>query len=330
MRCKALAATAYLAAGFCAATNPVVAAAADGQSPPAALAAPVVVPALIPDAVQFDITSKVTGLTYRIYVAKPLDREPAGGYPVLYTLDAGATFATAASQAGLGKGEGRSALLVVGVGYRNGGPNANPRNLDFTPSDPTGRSKVWMEQAYGPMKPGQYGGAAKFHRFMMEELRPLIGAMYRVDAQNQSLMGYSLGGLFTLHVLFNHPESYRNYVAGSPSIWWNDSEVLQAEPQFAAAVRARQTAPRVLITSGEWEQSDKSPALARTEPKRSAEIKDMQEGAMVDNARNLAARLKAVPGAAPYEVRYALFAEETHLTGFAASTSRAVAFVSTP
>ena len=43
--------------------------------------------------------------------------------------------------------------------------------------------------------------------------------------------------------------------------------------------------------------------------------------------RELAARLKAVKGPPGYEVRYALFPEETHNSGIPASTSRGVAFV---
>ncbi len=53
---------------------------------------------------------------------------------------------------------------------------------------------------------------------MMEELRPRIAAACKVDPADQTLMGYSLGGLFTRGVLFHHPETYRTYVAGSPSI----------------------------------------------------------------------------------------------------------------
>jgi hypothetical protein len=79
---------------------------------------------------------------------------------------------------------------------------------------------------YGPIKPGDYGGAEAFHHFMMEELRARIRGLYRVDLHNQSLMGYSLGGLFALHVLFEQPDSYSTFVVGSPSIWWNDREVL--------------------------------------------------------------------------------------------------------
>jgi predicted alpha/beta superfamily hydrolase len=90
----------------------------------------------------------------------------------------------------------------------------------MTPSPPTGATLTQVEKDYGPAKPDAYGDAEGFHRFMTEELRPLIAQSYRTDPKNQSLMGYSLGGLFALHVLFQHPQSYQGYVIGSPSIWW--------------------------------------------------------------------------------------------------------------
>jgi predicted alpha/beta superfamily hydrolase len=143
-------------------------------------------------------------------------------------------------------------------------------------------------------------------------------------------MGYSLGGLFTLHVLFHHPEAYRNYVAGSPSIWWDGREVLKGEAGFAEAVRAGKAAPRLLITSDGWEQGDGAPDLPPAGEQRTKMLEGLKAARMVDNARELADRLKAVKGGAGYEVDYALFPNETHNSGIPASTSRGVAFVTRP
>lgn len=165
---------------------------------------------------------------------------------------------------------------------------------------------------------------------MTEELRPIIGQAYKADPKNQSLMGYSLGGLFALHVLFMHPDSYQNYVISSPSIWWNDREVLKHEAAFGALVNAGTVAPRILITSGEWEQGEGSPSLPPPGPDRVAALAELGEFRMVDNARDLATRLKALEGGSSYTVRYSLFLEETHLSGIAAALSRGVTFVVVP
>ena len=48
-------------------------------------------------------------------------------------------------------------------------------------------------------------------------------------------MGYSLSGLFVLHVLFQNPNIFRRYFAGSPAIDWDKPFVLECENDFAAA-----------------------------------------------------------------------------------------------
>jgi hypothetical protein len=271
--------------------------------------------------------SKVSGRTYRIYVAMPPGPAPKGGYPVIYVLDGNVNFPVAATQMVLRAAGGGPGALVVGIGY----PDANAaivlRNKDLTPSAPNAA----MQKAGAPPGPkDNFAGADAFHGFMMQELRPRLAAAYPVNAADQTLMGYSLGGLFTLHVLFEHPEAYRTFVAGSPSIWWNDREVLAGEAGLTAAVKSGKVAPRILITSDAWEQDPNSPDVPAAGPGRTAALAAIGTARMVDNARELAGRLKALPGARGYEVRYALFADETHLTGMPAATSRGVTFAQTP
>ena len=294
-------------------------------APPAPLLAPVTEPARQPFAVQFDLASKITGRTYRIYVAKPSSTPPKGGWPIIYVLDADITFATAATQMMLRNLGGASGAIVVGIGYPETLGTGKLREYDLTPSAPL----PGTADARGA-KPGDHGGAALFHRVMVKELRPRIAAMAPVDQANQSLIGYSLGGLFALGVLFDHPGAYRTIVAGSPSIWWNKREVLHKEAAFAAAVKAGKVATRLLITSDTWEQFPADADLPSDPKKRAAALKDAADAAMVDNARGLADRLGALKGAPGYRVRFVLFPEETHLTGVPASTSRGIAFTFLP
>jgi predicted alpha/beta superfamily hydrolase len=288
-------------------------------TPPPALS-----PATLAFASQFDLASKITGRTYRIFVSSPVTPAPKGGFPILYVLDGNNAFPIANGQAVLGVLGGAKPVLVVGVGYPNAAAAMTLRNRDLTPSLP-GRHDpgTWSDKP----KPADYGGAEAFHRFMTEELRPAIASLYPVNSSDQSLMGYSLGGLFTLHVLFNHPTAYRSFIAESPSVWFNQREVLKGEDAFAAAIRSGVAAPRILITSDQWEQSDEAPDLPRSGEARTKALGEMMTFRMVDNARELANRLKALPGGPGYEVRYTVFPEETHLTGVPTATSRGVAFV---
>lgn len=297
-----------------------------GEPAAAPPTAPATKPAELPFSVQFDLASKITGRTYRIYVATPPAPPPKGGYPVLYVLDGGIAFPTAAAQALMrGLGGGKPAV-VVGVAYPNALAAMTLRNRDLTPSQPS----AWtLKMNDWKPDPDKYGGADGFHRMMVEELRPAIAAMTKVDALDQTLIGYSLGGLFALHVLFEHPDAYRTFVAGSPSIWWNEREVLKGEPAFEAAVRSGKAKPRILITSDGWEQRTEGLDLPPEADKRALIASGIAAARMVDNARELAERLKALPGAPGYEVKYALFSDETHNSGIPAAVTRGVTFALT-
>jgi len=104
-----------------------------------------------------------------------------------------------------------------------------------------------------PASPGGTGGAAAFLRFLREELKPLIDAKYHTQADDATLVGHSLGGLFALYALFQEPAVFQRYIVGSPSIFWNGKAILTEAASFArthtdlsahvfmgsAAVRAR-------------------------------------------------------------------------------------------
>jgi uncharacterized protein len=284
-----------------------------------------VVPARLPLASQFDIKSKITGRTYRIYISKPVVPPPASGYSVLYVLDADATFATAESQAVLASMEGLKPIIVVGIGYPDALAAMSLRNLDLTPYKPNAETK-----SRAPGSVDDYGGGDAFYKFMLEELTPTVKRLTQVDPTQQSLMGYSLGGLFVTHILLTHPEAYKNFIIGSPSIWWNNKEVLRDLPRFAERVSAGEVSPRVLITSSEWEQSDTSPLLSKDPDKRAEEIADNHYTRMIDNAREFAVQLKSIKGSPGFSVSYVLLQGESHNSGVPAATSRGVALAVSP
>jgi hypothetical protein len=285
--------------------------------------APVESPVLVQGSVQFDMASKISGRTYRVFVFKPWSSPPPSGYPVVTVTDGNMTFPLAATMAAGFALSGRPAL-VVGVGYPADDP-LTPyvlRTRDMTPETPL--SGIMRNPGQPPAKLEDYGGAEAFYRFLVEELRPAIAAAYPVDADDQTLYGHSLGGLFTLGVLFRHPESFRGFVASSPSIWWNKRAILKDEAGFAAKVAAGQVAPRVLITVGADEQD--MPDMLPPGMTRAQTRKLMTQARMVDNARELAGRLAQIKGRPGYVIRFNAFAEEDHLTVVAASLVRALTF----
>ena len=197
-------------------------------------------PVVIPRAKQYDLTSRITGRTYRIMVATPFKADPAIAYPVVYLLDGSQAFGTAAATRQFLNAVTAPAI-IVGVGY----PTDNPpelsriRFLDLTPS-------VSKAEDDAGRKTGE-GDA--FLRAIEEEVKPFVMARYKIDAAQQIFYGHSLGGLMVLRTLFRNPNAFSTYIASSPSIWWNNNEVLADEASFSKRARAGELHMKLLITS---------------------------------------------------------------------------------
>lgn len=284
-------------------------------------------PAHLPGAVQFDMASKISGRTYRVFVFRPVVPPPPAGYPVMVTSDGNMTFPIAAAMAASFAYSGAPGL-VVSVGY----PTSNPlelmglRTRDLT--SPTPVENIRPQPGLPPPKAENFGGAAAFLRFLTEELRPAIAAGWPADPDDQTLFGYSLGGLFVLDALFSRPDCFRGFVAASPSIWWNNRAVLEGEAGFLAKVEAKAAAPRVLITIGAEEQAPPKLTPPGMTPE---EVKTLvAQALMVDNARALGERLARAKGAPGYLARFHAFEGEDHLTALAASVARALDFALRP
>ena len=51
---------------------------------------------------------------------------------------------------------------------------------------------------------------------------------FRASSSNRTFAGHSLDGLPGAYALFKHPDMFDNYILGSPSVWYNDNEILQS------------------------------------------------------------------------------------------------------
>ena len=80
----------------------------------------------------------------------------------------------------------------------------------------------------------QAGGAADFRRFIAEEVRPFIEARYPA-APRAALMGESLAGQFVADTLLEQPGLFDDYIAISPSLWWDGGRLAAgAMPKLSA------------------------------------------------------------------------------------------------
>lgn len=326
--------------------------------PAAPAAAPVDIGALpaevsIPNTRKVDFVSKVNGHLYSIKVALPLEPAPPKGYRVIYVLDGDAYFGSVTEA--VRANDNASATVVVGIGYpdtpafiqgvtaRHGPPPAIMAKAppfiaavgverQYDMALPATDAQLAEQSLPGLMAPksADVGGMDDFLRMIEVDVKPRVQALTRVNPDDQALFGHSLGGLAVVHALFTEPGAYRTFIAASPSIWWTHNAVLKGEAAFSARVRAGEVHPRVLITVGGQEQDvpQLPPEYAALKPKIEALVASAR---MVDNARDLTARLKALNGAPPYQVAdAAVFPEQQHGISPWPAIGRGVAFAAQP
>ena len=134
-------------------------------------------------------------------------------------------------------------MIVVGVGYDGDVPNAlKERAFDYLPAL-TAPNKSLPREGWRGQPPG---GADQFLSFLLDELRPALAHRYAIDPEHQTLMGHSLGGFFALFALAKRPEAFRNYVAISPSLWWDENRLV-SETGEAPPLAAQGPAHHVLL-----------------------------------------------------------------------------------
>jgi predicted alpha/beta superfamily hydrolase len=307
----------------------------------------------IPNTRKVAFVSKVNGHAYAIQVALPFEPAPAKGYRVIYVLDGDGYFGSVTEAVRLNGNT--TGTVVVGIGYpdtpefikqviaRHGPPPAAEAasppfvaavsvERQYDMALPATEEELAGQTIKGMMAPKttDIGGMDDFLRMIEVDIKPRVAAMTRIDASDQSLFGHSLGGLTVVHALFTEPQAFRTFIAASPSIWWADNEVLKDEPAFTAKVKSGAVHPRVLITVGALEQQMPvlPPSMAALKPQIEVLV---AKARMVDNARDLAARLQALQGQPPYKVAdIAVFPEQEHGISPWPAIGRGVAFATQP
>jgi uncharacterized protein len=198
-------------------------------------------PIVMPEAYTFPFRSAVAGVEFQVFISLPTGYEKTGkAYPVLYVVDANLAFYTVTETVRYGSQMELELpeMIVVGIGYP---PEVldqlgETRFRDFTPTEAS--PEVFEESVrHGMVLSLGCGGAGRLVDFIRQELIPLIDAEYRTRPDKRALWGDSLGGLFALYVLFEHPEIFHYYVIGSPYVHWDNSVILKCEEAYAKTHR---------------------------------------------------------------------------------------------
>jgi predicted alpha/beta superfamily hydrolase len=168
-------------------------------------------------------SSIVRGQEYVLQISLPAGYSKSNQkYPVVYLMDSQWDFPLVAALYGQQYYDGFIPEMII-VGITWGGNHPNPDSLrarDYTPTNEKGLP--------------QSGGADNFLSVIKNEVFPFVEKNYRVDPHDKTLIGCSLGGLFTMYALFTHPDLFNRYVAASPAFTWDNNILYKYEEQYHA------------------------------------------------------------------------------------------------
>lgn len=189
----------------------------------------------------FTIDSRILQHKYDIYIKLPFDyykpKAKQKSYPVLYVNDAPYTFKAAAGVTHLAK---MNKAIIVGIDFAHGESPKASRIRDLTPVF----AKSWKKYTTG--------GAPEYLQFIEQEVIAFVEKNYRVDASHRVLSGQSLGGLFGAWVLLTKPQVFSDYILTSPSLWFNNRMIFDAE--VTSATKHNNITANVYMATGDLER----------------------------------------------------------------------------
>ncbi len=162
---------------------------------------------------------------YRITLAIPKEKAPKEGFPVLYVLDGnayGELFEQVVTlQSRRPERTGVSPSVIVSIGYNEEDVFSPLRVYDFTP-----KSETLSLPELPSGKPWPISGGAELFLDLLKEVKEMV-RRNDVNEKQQLIFGHSLGGLFLVQTLVKEPQLFSHYYICSPSLWWNQEQVLQ-------------------------------------------------------------------------------------------------------
>lgn len=154
----------------------------------------------------FSYSSKILSGDREIWIHVPkIDKSsldnPQSIFPVIYVLDGEHSFNSVVSiSQALARASLMPNVIVVGI-------SGEKREYDYSPAD--------LKVDY--MKTG---GGKNFLAFLSKELVPYINGNYPSSKHN-TIVGHSIGAMFSLFALAENSPSFDSFLAISPSLWWD-------------------------------------------------------------------------------------------------------------
>ena len=176
----------------------------------------------------YTIASTVLGADRRLSVRLPSGYKdnPDTSYPVVYLIDGGPE-QDFPHIAGIAQSRDLNwtfaPFILVGVETVNRRDQITPSVADLAPYN------EWIKATPG--------GSAQFRQFLREDVMPWVETRYRTSGQN-AVMGESLAGLFVVETLLEEPDLFDDYIAVSPSMWWEEKKYGREAAAYLAQMPA--------------------------------------------------------------------------------------------
>ena len=188
------------------------------------------------------IKSRVYGDEQILTVRLPRDysNDPTKRYPVVFSVDGGPDqdfelLAGIAAEAEFSTSF--EPFILVGIKTADRSKQLTPPMIRLAPDR--------LKENFGDRMVA--GGAPKFREYLSRDVIPWATSRYRTD--RKVLTAASLGGLFVLDTFLETPKMFDDYIALTPSLWWDDGRVVDE----ASAKLARHGASdrRLYFTMGD-------------------------------------------------------------------------------
>ena len=181
----------------------------------------------------------VTPREVQVWLPPGYADQPERRYPVLYLHDgqnvfdahaAGAEWQVDEAADDAVRSQATAPMIVVAVA------STGARLEDYTPQPMTTPEGV------------RGGGAARYGRYLVDELKPWIDSTYRTQTRRESTAvgGSSLGGLVSLWLLLEHGSTFGAGLVVSPSVWWGHGAIVSQVTNAPALLPA----PRIWLDVG--------------------------------------------------------------------------------
>ncbi|WFL78007.1 alpha/beta hydrolase-fold protein [Altererythrobacter arenosus] len=194
-------------------------------------------------ATSYTVKSDILGGERKLTVRLPTEyqAEPERRFPVVYLLDGGPE---------------QDFIHIAGIAH------SREMNFSFEPFILVGIESVNRRHWFAPLssEPELYaelmgaepGGTFRYRDFLRSEIKPLVEATFRTNGHD-AVIGESLAALFVVETLLEEPTLFDDYIAISPSMWFENMKYgIEARDYLAKLPAGERRLYLTVANEGEW------------------------------------------------------------------------------